>query len=148
MGGQGSRLGFHRQQLPFPGNPLESVAAAFGKLDTGTSHQITDGARNQHLTSIRECGDSGTDMYRNSGEVISPKLAFARVETGPDFDSQARRTSCDRLGASYGACGAIEAGEKSIACGIYLLTPKLGELATNGAIVLVEDLPPALIAEL
>jgi hypothetical protein len=61
---------------------------AIGEFKTGSSNKITNSARHQHLVGIGQCGNSRCKMDSHSLGFLAPYLAFARMQSGPNTDTQ------------------------------------------------------------
>jgi hypothetical protein len=69
------------------------------------------------------------------------------MDPRPDLEVEFSRLVDDRPGACDCPRGAVEAAE-AVACGVDLDTPISAKLATDGTVVLSEQLAPAPVTEL
>ena len=85
------------------------MAASVGELDVRARDQVAHGASNKRLAGTSECRDSGSDVYRDAGEVETAQFALASVETGSNTKVESARTVGDRLGTADNPNGILAA---------------------------------------
>jgi hypothetical protein len=106
---------------------LQLADAAWLEADTGTRHEIFDGAGHEHLAFIGLCGDPRADVDGETGELFIDDVALTGVDTDADAESDARDRVTDRAAAANSAGGAVEAGgEEAVAGGIDRLAAEAG----------------------
>src|SRR5262245_25806837 len=86
-------------------------------------------------------------MDRDPADLLAHDLALAGVEAGPDFEPQRSDAVRYGAGATNGARWAIESRQEPVASGVDLATPEADKLAAHQAVVTVEQIVPAPVAE-
>src|SRR5262245_32053327 len=92
--------------------------------------------------------DPGPGVDGDPSDLAVDELALARVQPGAYVDAELAHTVDDRLGATDGACRAVERGEEPVAGGVHLAAASACELPTDNRVVALEQLAPTGIAEL
>src|SRR5262245_21099655 len=92
--------------------------------------------------------NAGRHVHRQPRNITSAQLAFACVDPYPDLDAQSLNPVSDGAGAFQRLKRRFKADEASIAGRIDLDATMAIDLLANGAVVLVQQGPPASIAEL
>src|SRR6266581_7910579 len=116
--------------------------------ETGAGNEVFDGAGDEYLAWLGCSGYPGPDRDCDAGHFAIRDLALACVQASTNLDPKLTYGRCDRLCALDRARGAVEAGEESVAGGVHLGATEAGELPADRAVVLVEEVAPAAVAEL
>ncbi len=97
-------------------------------------HEVLDRPRNEYLAWARERRDSRGDVDRDARELPVDQLALARVQPGPDFESERR----DRLRNCASTANAhrrsVERREEPIAGGVDLAAAEAFELTPDDGV--------------
>ncbi len=56
--------------MPLAGYNLERLLASVLELDAGACDQILDRSGNENLTRLSECGESRSDVHRQTSELL------------------------------------------------------------------------------
>src|SRR5689334_22001724 len=137
----------HAIELPVPGQALERVAPAVVERETGTRHEILDGARHEHLAGRGARGDARADVHGDAAVLVAHHFAFAGVRAGANLEAELAHLLRHRAGAAHGARRAVEGGEEAVARGVDLAAAKPCELAAHEPVVVLQELAPAAVAE-
>src|ERR1700675_2593890 len=109
---------------PIARHPLQDVHAALGEGHAGSRHEILDRARHKHVTGAAEGGDAGTDVQGDATQRLTIDVTFARVNAGPDLNTEWLNSVSDGQRASNGSGGPVERCDEGIASGVDLLAAK------------------------
>src|SRR5512135_2298300 len=85
---RGRRSGTDGEEAPRAGHALQLALAAVIEPELGAGEQVGHGARHQDLARPGLLRDTRGDVYRQSAEVASAQLAFARVQARADVDAE------------------------------------------------------------
>jgi hypothetical protein len=77
-----------RKEPPISRHALKFGSAVIAKVQSGTRHEILDGARRKHLSRRSQRGDAGTDVDRDPAHVVAHYLAFSGVKAGAHLEPQ------------------------------------------------------------
>jgi hypothetical protein len=86
-------------------------------------------------------------VHGDSADIPVSKLALAGVESRTDLDAQRAHLLADRACAVDAPCRPVEGREDAVARGFYLPTAVPVELTPDEAVVLLEQIAPASVAE-
>jgi hypothetical protein len=79
--------------------------------------------------------DTCADRDSDPGDFVLEHLTFAGVDAGADLDAQLTDSVADCAGTANGSCGAVEACEEPVSCGVDLQAAIADELSPNGRVV-------------
>ena len=91
--------------------------------------------------------DAGADGHRKPADLAVDRAAFSRVEAGAHLDAELAHPLDDCLGATHRPRRAVERGEEPVARRVELAAAVAGEAATHDAMVLLDELLPAPVAQ-
>ena len=130
------------------GDALQLVRAEVLEPHVRAGHQISHGARHQHLAGAGLRHHAGTDVDRDPADLRPDHLDLAHVDAGPHLDAEALNVANHRLGAPDGLGGLVERGEEPIAGRVDLPPLEPLELPPHQRVVRARDLPPPLVTDL
>src|SRR5918999_966578 len=135
-------------EIPVARDALEVVVAAVLEVDAGAGGEVADDARYEYFAGLRLGGDAGADVDGDALDPVVDDLHLARVDAGADLEAELV-DGVDRLvGAGDRPRGTGEGGEEAVTGASYLPAVVAGELGPDHRVVRLEELAPALVAEL
>src|SRR3954453_2306986 len=140
-------LMFSGENLPFAGDALEWTTAAAAEAQAGTGHQILHGARYQNLARAGQRGDARTDVNGDAADIVADHFALAGMQPGADLDADRPDFVGDRAGTANAARWTVKRCEKAVARSLHLMAAKSRQIAADGGVMMVEQIAPALVAE-
>ena len=123
------------------------MRAAIVEGDARAGHEVAHRPAHERLARAGERGDPRGDVDRHAAHVVAEQLRLARVHAGADLDAEPAHGARDRGGAPDRARRTVEHGEEPVAHRLDLATAVVGELLAHDAVVLVQELAPAAVAE-
>src|SRR6266446_1366998 len=124
------------------------MSASLAEAETRPGDQILDGSRYQHLARPGERRDARGDVDGDALHVVAGDLDLAGVQTTADLNVQGP----DRLGngarATHGTRRAVEGGEKPVPKRSHFVAAGAREFPPHRRVMRVEQVPPALVAQL
>ena len=130
-----SRRWFDGVETPFAWYALELDGAALLEGDARPRDEIPDRARDEHLAGLGLGGDPRTDVYGDATDLLLQKLAFARVQSGPNLEPEFAQTVPDCAGAVNRTRRAVEGCEEPVPGRFDLPAPEPSELRSHGLMV-------------
>ena len=137
-----------RQHLPLPGYALERLAPAVLELDPRAGDEVAHRPGHEDLLAVGQRRDARSDVDRDPREIVAAPLALAGVDArraprgrGPPRASAMSSRAPDR------ARRAVERREEPVAGRLDLVAAVLRERLADRAVVLIEQLTPAPVAE-
>src|ERR1700730_1520415 len=130
-------------------NALQVLVAASVKDQPRPGHERWHRSRNEHLTWPGQRGYPGPDMDGHAGQILSSHLDLARVNASTGLEAKQLHALADGLRTPDRASRAIEGGEDAIpeADRVHPASAMNEELFASQRVVLVEQVPPAAIAQ-
>ena len=101
-----------------PRHPPQFVLTTIDELDTGSRHEVSDRARDQHFSRTGECSHPRTSVDRNPTNVVASGLDFTSVQANADIHSNPSGTITDCEAALNGSTRTVECGEEAVAHGL------------------------------
>jgi hypothetical protein len=108
---------------------------------------VLDGAGHEDLAGCRRALNPGSDVDGDPTQSPALQLAFAGMDARADLKAESLHGGADGAGALDGAGGRLEAHEKAVAGGVDLEAFAPHDLSPDHRPVLIEELPPARVAE-
>ena len=68
------------ERAPFTGDALEYVDAAVLELDSGSGHEVSYRAGNEHMPRRGHCGDARTDVNGDAAYAFPHQLDLTRMD--------------------------------------------------------------------
>src|SRR5215207_1581679 len=140
--------GHDLEHLALPVHALEVVHAAVLEDDPRARDEVAHRARDEDLVGRGESGDAGPDAERDPGEVLAVALDLPGVEPRAHGEAEAPQPAADRRGAADPAARALEGRQEAVAGRVDLVAAEALELVAHEAMVGVEQVPPAAVAQL
>jgi hypothetical protein len=122
------------------------VASARLKPHSRPSDKVTAGARYPHFAWLRLPADASSDVDCESGEVVANDLTLARVEPGPDLDTEIADGIDQRLGAADRAGRPGKHAERAVAHHLDHPTTVSVDMSPQDGLVAVKHAAPAVTA--
>ena len=66
-----------REEGPVAGDTFELVVAAWLEPQTGSGGEVDDGAGDEDLVWVGQCGDASCDVHGDPGDIGCPEFDFA-----------------------------------------------------------------------
>src|SRR5690242_2487153 len=123
------------------------MCAAVFERDAGSVHKVLDRAGDEHLLSVGQRSDSGSDVDGDPTDVVAAYLTLAGVKARSDVDPQPRDALVERGGTTYGARWPIEGRKETVAGVLDFSALEPGDLFTRHLVVASKQFAPASIAE-
>src|SRR5947208_7267197 len=111
------------------------MLAARLKSEAGAGEKVGDRARDEHLSRAGLCGDTGSDVYRDAGEVVAAALTFTGMHASAHFYADVVGAVDDCEATTYGPYRAVERGKESVACVLHLGAAVSAEFAADECVV-------------
>jgi hypothetical protein len=108
------------------------------ETDPRSCDKVSNGARDEHLTCDRQCGDACCNVHGHTCYILTSKLNLARMETSTKVYANTSDVCGNGPGALDSSRGPIEGGQGAVSGGINQPTPETLELALNRVVVAVE----------
>ena len=128
--------------MPRRGYAFEVVVPAVGELEPGAGDEVCHGARDKHLTGLREGSDPGSGVHGNAAEVVAALFAFPNMDAGAYLDAEAPGRFGRGERALDGPRWTIERDEEPAACFGHFPAPETPELVAHDLVVAVEHVTP------
>ena len=123
------------------------MLSAVLELDAGARDEVCDGSRHEYLRRAGEGGDASTEVDCDSADVLAAQFDLSGVNPGADFDPKGCESVADRAGAIDRAGGPVKGRQRAVAGCLDLDAAKTGQLRAHDSVMVVEQVPPALVAE-
>ena len=136
-----------REESPLSRHTLQRVLSAILKARVRSDDDVLHRAGHQDVTRAGKSLDSRRDVHRHPRQRAPLQLAFARVYTGPDVDTETLHGFSRCPGTFESARRGIEADKEPVASRIDLGAFAPRDLGTHGRVMLREHSPPAGIAQ-
>src|SRR5437867_351470 len=134
--------------MPPPGDALEVVDPAVAELEARACDQLCDGAGDEHFPRRRLSGDTRAGVNRDAADAVVDQLDLAGVNARADVDPQVSQAIDDLERAADRARRTVERCEESVTGTLDLPSLEPIEAPPDRRVVLLEQLAPALVAEL
>ena len=136
------------EEAPAIGNAFQLVFAGVFEREARARDEVFDRRRDEHVARLGEPGDARSDVDGDPADRIAVELHLARVDPGPDLDTERLHRVGDRLRAADGARGAVERRQEAVAGGIDLTPSVPFELDPGFRVMLGEQLAPPAVPEI
>ena len=123
------------------------MLAAVLELDPRASHEILDGARDEHLTRPGQRGDSSPDVDSNPGHLGAVSFAFTGVEAETHLEALLGRRRRNRGRARDTTGGPVERREEPVSRRVDLVAAEARQVAPHCQAVIGDQPAPGLVAE-
>ncbi len=97
---------------------------AIGELEARSSNEIANRTRDQHFTSIGQCGNPRRKMYSHALRFLAANFALTCMQSGPDADAQIPGTIENFPGTGNCASGAVKGCVNAVSCPLDQPTAK------------------------
>ena len=109
--------------------------------------EITDRACHQCLAGSGEASDSSSDVDGNSRQVVAAHLALSGVNTDAYIHADRPCRPCDGESTADRPGRSIERREEAVTSHLHLSPSVASQLGADAAVMLVEELMPAVVAD-
>src|ERR1700716_31770 len=124
------------------------MSASLVEAQTRPGDQILDGSRYQHLARSGERRDPRGDVAGDALYVVTRDLDLAGMEATADLNVERTDRLGNRAGATHGTCRAVEGGEKPVPKRSHFVAARPREFPPHHRVMRVEQIAPALVAQL
>jgi hypothetical protein len=133
---------------PLAGNSPQFLETAVFESEAGAGLGIPNRARSEHFAGPRERRDARRGMDGDPSHVATAAFDLPEVDSAADLEVQLSDRPADGVGAGERPSRGVEEDEEPVAGGVDLLTTAPADLAAHVLMVALEELAPAMVAEI
>lgn len=120
---------------------------AIAEVETRPRNEIPENARRQNFAGGSQLSDPCRDVYGYAADIVRQDFNLARMQSGPDLQTEIAHGVADSLSATNGAGRTVEGGKKPVTHCPDFLAPKPREFATHTRIMPLQEVTPFAVAE-
>src|SRR5829696_5705403 len=122
--------------------------APIDEVEIGTSDEITNGLRRQHLAAMCKTCDTSGDVDRDSLSVATGQLDLTRMQSASHFDAERAHCIYDSACTPHGTSRPIEGRHETITERLKFLSTEARQLPSHDGVMLGQKGVPAPVTEL